>query len=457
MDCRQLLADRVADWLADSPANGVSHMARKRIVSNLHQLTVREVLAAPEGDLSDGGGLILRVRGQSASWVFRFTATTGRRREMGLGVARLGSNAQAGDSLTTARDLARDARDLLQRNVDPIDEREGRRIAALAIEEQKKAEAKRERTTLARAARDYHERVIEPSRTVKHAAQWIASLEHHVPTEIWHAPIDSVTPPALLTALSGVRALADAAVRVPETLQRVRQRLDAVYEDAIFHGLCATNPAAAIKRKMTESQGKRERGQFAALPYREAPGFMAQLRDQQGIGARCLEFAMLTTARTGEVLGATWSEFDLDAAIWLVPGERMKGGEDHTVHLVPRALEILESQKKLGMTHVFPSPVLDDSPLSNMGMLTVLKRMKMQDATTVHGLCRATFSTWANETGAARADVIEACLAHKEADKIRAAYNRAQFMQERRALLEAWAEYLSKPMASNVVPFERAA
>lgn len=451
-DCRQQLADRVADRLLKGP-----NMARKRIISNLHQLTVREVLAALEGDASDGGGLILRIRGQSASWVLRYTAATGRRREMGLGIARLGSNAQAGDSLTTARDLARDARDLLQRGVDPIDERDGRRTAAQAIEMQKKAEAKRERTTLARAAREYHERVIEPSRTVKHAAQWIASLEHHIPVDVWHAPIDAVTPPALLAALSGVRALADDGVRIPETLMRVRQRLDAVFEDAIFHGLCASNPAAAIRRKMGETQARRERGQFTALPYREAPAFMAQLREQQGIAARCLELAVLTTARTGEVLGATWPEFDLETGVWLVPGQRMKSGEDHTVHLVPRAIEILEAQKKLGQTFVFPSPVLDDSPLSNMGMLTLLKRMKMQDVTTVHGLCRATFSTWANETGAARADVIEACLAHREADKIRAAYNRAQFMQERRALLEAWADYLSRPVASNVVPFERAA
>jgi integrase len=432
-------------------------MARKRIVSNLHQLTVREILAAPEGDLSDGGGLILRLRGQSASWVFRYTAATGKRREMALGVARLGTNAQAGDSVTIARTLAHEARELLLRGTDPIDDRDARRAAAQAVDQAKKSAGKRERTTLARVAREHHERVIEPSRTDKHAAQWIASLEHHVPEEIWHAPIDSITPPALLAALSGVRALADADVRVPETLQRVRQRLDAVYQDAIFHGLCATNPAAAIKRKMTEAQGKRERGQFAALPYREAPAFMAQLREQPGIAARCLELAMLTTARTGEVIGATWPEFDLEAGVWVVPAERMKGSEDHTVHLVPRAIEILEAQKKLGTTYVFPSPVLDDSPLSNMAMLTVLKRMKMQDRTTVHGLCRATFSTWANETGAARADVIEACLAHKEADKIRAAYNRAQFMQERCALLDAWAEYLSKPVASNVVPFERAA
>ena len=185
-------------------------MARKRTATNLHQLTVKQVQNAPDGDLSDGGGLILRIRLQSASWVYRFTAPTGRRRrEMGLGIARRGSAAQAGDSLTAARDLARDARDLLQRGIDPIDERDARKAAAQAQEPAKKAEKKRERTTLARAARAYHERVVEPVRTDKHAAQWIASLEHHVPVEIWHAPIDSITPPALLAALSSVRALAD--------------------------------------------------------------------------------------------------------------------------------------------------------------------------------------------------------------------------------------------------------
>ncbi len=208
---------------------------------------------------------------------------------------------------------------------------------------------------------------------------------------------------------------------------------------------------------MGETQARRDRGQFAALPYRDAPAFMAQLRDQQGIAARCLELAVLTAARTGEVLGATWSEFELDAATWTVPAERMKGGELHTVHLSPRAVDVVKAQIGLHKTLVFPSPRLDDSPLSNMGMLTLLKRMKMQDQTTVHGLCRATFSTWANETGAARADVIEACLAHRETDKIRAAYNRAAFAEERRALLDAWADYLARPVASNVVPLRSAA
>lgn len=433
-------------------------MARKRVVSNLHQLSVREVQAAGEGDHADGGGLLLRVRGESASWVLRYTAASGRRREMGLGIARRGSAAQAGDALTLARRLAHEARELLQRGVDPIDERDQRRDAAREAEQAQKAARARDHMTLARAARDYHERVIEPTRTEKHAAQWIASLEHHVPGEIWHAPVESITAPALLQALSGVRSLADASVKVPETLHRVRQRLDAVFEDAIFHGRCASNPAAAVRRKMQEAQMKRERGQFAALPYREAPAFMARLREQPGIAARALELAALTAARTSEVLFAAWAEFDLQAAVWTVPAQRMKAGEQHVVHLSSRALAVLKAQRGIDACYVFPSPMQREGestkPISNMAMLAVLDRMGERDRTTVHGLCRATFSTWANETGAARPDVVEACLAHRESDRIKAAYNRAQFNAERRALLEAWAEYLQRPAAA-VVPLAR--
>ena len=112
-------------------------MARKRIVSNLHQLTVREVLAAGDGDHTDGGGLLLRVRGESASWVFRYTAASGRRREMGLGVARRGSTAQAGDALTLARGLAHKAREQLALNIDPIDARDGQRATAEAADQAK--------------------------------------------------------------------------------------------------------------------------------------------------------------------------------------------------------------------------------------------------------------------------------------------------------------------------------
>ena len=443
-------------------------MARSPTASKLHLLTVREVLSARDGDHTDGGGLLLRIRSErisktsgksqpaAASWVFRYTAATGVRREMGLGVTYRGSAKQAGESLTMARARAQEARELLGRGVDPIDEREHRKQTVKAAVEAEKATRQREQMTLARAARGYHERVIEPTRTPKHAAQWISSLEHHVPVGIWHSPIASIDAPSLLEGLSTVRALADSKARVPETLSRVRQRLDAVFEDAIFHGHCTNNPAVAIRRKMREAMPRGEAGEFKALPYREAPAFMEQLRKADGIAARCLEFSVLTACRTQESMLSTWSEFDLDEAVWIVPKERTKAMEEHTVYLSPRATEVLKAQRGLDSTYPFPSSRLIGRPMSNMAMLTVLDRLNIRDRTTVHGLCRATFSTWANETGAARPDVIEACLAHEEKNRVRAAYNRAQFNDERRVLLKAWAAFLAAPFPSNVIPIKAA-
>lgn len=443
---------------------------RPRAAARLHLLTARGIQAAGDGDHGDGGGLMLRVRGRSAAWVLRYTSPTGKRRDLGLGRADRANTELAGRSLVVARDLAHKAREQLRQGVDPMEQRERQRTAALEAEAARKADAeraaelaRREHWTLARAARDYHERVIEPSRTPKHAAQWLASLENHVQAELWHSQIETIEPPALLAALLQVKPHARARNRkgdtLPETVQRLRQRLDAVFEDAIFHQRASRNPAAAIKRKMREATGRQIRGEFRALPYKEAPSFMAALRAAEGVAARCLEFAILTAARTSEALLAQWSEFDLERGVWHVPASRMKAKEPHTVHLAPRALAILLALQPLGERYVFPSTAKRGSdglaaPMSNMTMLATLGRMGYRDRTTVHGLARATFSTWANETGAARPDVIEACLAHEEGNRVRAAYNRAKFNSERHALLVAWADYLARP-AAPVVEIER--
>lgn len=412
--------------------------------AGLHRLTAREVQAASAGDHADGGGLFLRVTEDSASWVLRYTGPTGKRREMGLGIAHRDSPKQAGSTLTMARDLAHAARDLVRRGLDPIDERDRLRTAGREAEQTKKAEKARDWLTLARAARQYHERAVEPRLTVKHSAQWIASLENHVPTELWHAPIANVTAPQVLAALSKVRAIDAENKRVPETLKRIRQRLDAIFEDAIFHGHCTTNPAAAVRRKMRETLPAKKAGQFKALAFKDAPAFLRRVREAQGTAARCLEFAVLTTSRTNPAILAEWAEFDLEAGLWQVPAEKMKAKEDHTVALSPGALAVLAAQRGQCARYVFPTTMGEGNrPMCNMSMLVLLKRLGVSDKTTVHGLCRATFSTWAYETAAARADVIEACLAHREADKVKAAYNRAQFFDERRALLAKWGEFLA--------------
>ena len=408
----------------------------------LHTLSARSVQSATVGTHPDGGGLFLVATKAGSSWVFRFTAPDGRRREMGLGPALRSTLAASGESVALARRGAASARDLIAGGVDPIDRRKADRDAAQAKTAASKVTDKAEATTLARVARRYHEGIIEPGRTMSHARQWINSLERNLPAAIWYAPIDDIAPPALLAALVPLRR------RVPETCDRVRQRLEVIFDDAIFLELCTVNPAFIIRRKLAELPRGTVKGNFKALAFADVPAFVKTLREQAGTAARALEFALLTCARTGEVLGCQWDEIDAQAGIWRVPAARMKGDEEHVVHLSARALEIIESMREVqGAPWVFPSPMDREKLMSNMAMLALLKRMGVQAETTVHGLCRSSFSSWANEYGVARPDVIEAALAHKEADKVRAAYNRASFAVERRNLLAAWANYCNgEPM-----------
>jgi integrase len=424
-------------------------------------LTARQVLTA-QRELCDGGNLYLDVDDKAASWVFRFMSPiSGKRRFMGLGAVDRSSLGAAGHSLVSARELAAQARAVVAKGLDPIDERERLQEERRQAAEQEKIERHRREMTLGRAAVDYHRRVIATTRTPKHSAQWMSSLQNHVPPALWDAPIGTITAPALLAALTAIRPHERArnlsqGHRIQETVQRIRQRLEVVFEDAVFHGWCGTNPAAAIKRKLREVMPRRQRGQFAALPYIEVPDLMRRLRDVEGIAARCLEWTILTVARTGEAISAEWSEIDFRQSVWTVSALKMKAKEQHTVFLSKQAVELLQGLRGLHERWVFPSPRMNDRHLSNMAMLATLDHLGLRDRTSVHGLARACFSTWANESGAARPDVIEASLAHAESNRVRAAYNRAQFAAERRALLESWAKYLLDREPAQVLPLRAA-
>ncbi|MGH9255255.1 MAG: tyrosine-type recombinase/integrase [Vicinamibacterales bacterium] len=420
-------------------------MAKRLLAAKLNLLSARRVFNAREAELSDGGGLLLRCFGAQAAWVFRYTSAAGKRREMGFGTCARHSPQAAGESLTLARSLAAKARAMLASTppLDPIDERAKARAVAREAERRHKEEKRREKLTRARAARAYHEKFIEPRKTSKFAADWIRSLENHVPPALWHKPIAEITRAELLDFLRDIQH------RMADTAQRVRRRLDEVFDEAIEPGVVTLNPVAMLRTKLRKENAPRRPVPRPALPFGAVPQFVAQLRPQPGIAARCLEFT-ITAARTGESIGAQWPEFDLEVALWTVPGERMKGGDPHSVHLSERAVAILQEMLALGTPYVFPS-TRQAGPMSNMAMLALLERMKRADIT-VQGF-RATFSTWANETAAARPDVIEACLARREGDRIRAAYNRAQFAGEGRKLLEARAAYLDgREPASNVIP-----
>jgi integrase len=376
-----------------------------------------------------------------------------------LGAAVRNNVTEAGKSLTVARDLAERSRGLLRDRIDPIDhDRAERERAKLKAEAAKQAE-QAERHTLARVARAYHERHVEPVRSAKHSMGWINALEQHVPAAIWHAPIDSIAPVALFDFFVSIRR------ERAEVGKRIAQRLRKIFSDAEFRGWVKGNAAAAAMDQLRGLDFGHKAESFAALPFAEVPAFMRELRTRDAIAAKALLFGVYTWARTGEIIGATWDEFqDLEGSDprWIIPATRMKMDRPHTVPLVPQAVAILREMVTLGSMYVFPSPdsIGTDAPkpLSNMGMLTLLRRMDADRRTTVHGLCRQSSSTWANELGIARPDVIEAALAHGEANQVRAAYNKAQYLAERRTLLHAWADYVDgRVVATNVIPMQRAA
>jgi integrase len=186
----------------------------------------------------------------------------------------------------------------------------------------------------------------------------------------------------------------------------------------------------------------------AALDWREAPAFMRALDADSGMGARALRFAILTAARSGEVRGARWDEIDLAAAMWALPGTRMKGGKPHRVPLSDPALAKLRALAALRQgSLVFPGRD-GETPLSDMTLGAVLKRMQRHDLTP-HGF-RSTFSTWAADHGVDAA-LVESALAHVQGNKVAAAYQRSDRFEQRRALMQAWAEYLTRDSAA-VVP-----
>jgi integrase len=405
---------------------------------------------------ADGRGLSLVVERSDAGvlhrrWVFRYTSpVTGKRREMGLGTP-------SDRGLVAVRKLATEYRGMVKDGKDPLDvvneSRQAERQKKLAEQHAKKAEAQREFQTLRRVARAFHETQIEPHRTGKHGQQWINSIEQHVPANILDKPIQDVTAKELHDALLSLRT------KVRETGRRIGQRLGLIFAHAKLAGVIPVNPLADIKPLLRETKRDKKVQSHAALPFAEVPGFVRQLRAANGIGALALEFTLRCAARTGETIGATWGEVDLGAGIWTIPGKRMKGGEQHIVFLPVCAVEILREVQKLGSDYCFPSPQNAKRPLSNMAMLNVLKRLKVDDRTTVHGM-RASFSTWAYESAQrqrpdlARPDVVEACLAHNEADKVKAAYSRSKFDDDRRELLALWSTFVdSKPApVVNIVP-----
>ena len=405
------------------------------------KLTARAVQAQKiPGTYGDGGGLYLQVaRGGAKSWILRYQRD-GKRHALGLG-------GLADVSLAEARDKAADARRMLAAGADPIEARRAER------EKIEVAIAVAKIVTFRDAADRYIAAHRAGWRNPKHAAQWGSTLETYVHPHFGALPVEAVDVGLVLQAIEPIWSTK------PETASRVRGRIEAILDWARARGYRqGENPArwrGHLDNLLPRPSKVRRVEHHAALPYPEIGAFMAELRQQDGVAARALEFVILTAARTGEALGARWDEINLAERLWTIPGERMKAGREHRVPLSDAALAIVERMAAIRMgEHVFPS-VRSGRPLSNMALLMTLRRMGRGDLT-AHGF-RSSIRDWTAERTGFSAEVAEMALAHAVGDKVEAAYRRGDLFEKRRQLAEAWAKFTVAPAADGqqVVPIRR--
>lgn len=395
-----------------------------RQVSKLTAVAVARKSKA--GRYGDGNGLWLQVSPTaSKSWLFRYMRH-GKAHQMGLGGVHT-------VSLADAREAAKDCRKVLLRGDDPI---EARRVRLMSV----RVEAARG-ITFKDCAEQYISAHKAGWRNDKHRAQWKNTLKTYVYPVFGELSIGAID-----TALV-IKALEPIWTAKPETASRIRGRIEAVLSWATAREFrIGDNPARwrghldtllAPRRKIARVR------HHSALPFDDLPAFMVNLRKRAGISRRALEFAILTAARTGEVIGARWSEIDQNRKIWIIPPERMKGGRVHRVPLTDRSLEILSENPFDGKNDIVFQGGRAGKPLSNMAMLGVLQRMGRSDVT-VHGF-RSTFSDWAAETTRYSSEVVEMALAHSVSDKVEAAYRRGDLFQKRRRIMEDWIRYCTMP------------
>jgi integrase len=291
---------------------------------------------------------------------------------------------------------------------------------------------------------------MRPSwRNDKHVAQWEMTLRDYA-APLRRLPVDKISTDDVLLALKPIWS------KKAETASRLRGRIERVLDAAKAQGLRSGENPARWRGHLDQLLPQRQqlaRGHHAAMSYADVPSFMADLQSRQATAALALEFAILTAARSGEVLGARWVEFDFERAVWTIPAARMKAGREHRVPLSRRALKIVKAMHQVrDGDFVFPGQKAA-MPLSVMALGMVLRRMSIKDAT-VHGF-RSAFRDWAAECTNFTNEVCEAALAHVIANKVEAAYRRGDLFDKRRKLMEAWAVFCAAPKAGKVVSFRR--
>lgn len=376
-------------------------------------------------------GLALQVSGaQGASWVLRAVVGS-KRRDIGLG-------GYPGVTLAIARDLARVAREKIRQGIDPVVERQANRQRLIA--------AQVALMPFSEAAEKYIAAHEAGWKSPKSAAQWQSSLAMYAFPILGQMGVADIETPHILRVLEPIWTTKT------ETASRVRGRIESILDWATVRGLRAgANPArwrGHLEHLLAARADVQKIEHHAALPFTDIGAFMVELRKREGISARALEFAVLTACRSGEVRGATWSEIDLENAVWEIPVERMKAKRAHRVPLSAAALELLNALPRIaGSDLVFSSS--KSTPLSDMSLTGVLKRMGRRDIT-AHGF-RSTFRDWAGESTAFDRQTIEHALAHQLPDKAEASYARGSQFEKRRRLMGDWSRYCATVAAVGSV------
>lgn len=415
-----------------------------KIAAELSPAAVRRLMDKP-GLHAVGGvaGLLLQVsRGKSGqlrrSWILRAVIGT-KRRDIGLG-------SYPTVTVGIARDRAREVREQIRQGIDPTEER--RKAVADLIARQSSM------ITFRECGEAYIKAHASTWRNPKHRQQWGNTLETYVYPVIGALHVQAVDVGLVMKVLEPVWQ------DKPETASRVRGRIETILDWAKARGYrTGDNPArwrGHLDQLLPKKTKVRKVRHQPAMPYRDVPAFMAELRKRDSMSARALELTILAAVRTSETINATWDEIDFAEKAWTIPSHRMKAERDHRVPLTDRMIEILQSlPREKDNPHLFVG-ASKGKGLSNMAMLELLRGTAGNGYTT-HGF-RASFRTWAAERTNHAREIAEAALAHVIKDKSEASYQRGELFEKRRRLMRDWAKYVGtvQPSGGEVITLRSA-
>jgi integrase len=423
-----------------------------RIAKELSPLEVKNLRHTGNGQnavFMVGGvsGLMLQItRNGGRTWLLRVKVGA-KRREIGLG-------GFPDVTLAQARERAREVKDQIRRGIDPVEERKAARAALIAA--QGRGLLFKDAVDRCLAAK------LDGFKNPKHRDQWRNTLDTYALPVLGQMMVDQITVQDVLRVLQPIWQ------SKTETASRLRGRIEAVLSWATVAGhRTGDNPArwaGNLKELLPPPDKVAEKDNHPALALDDVPRWYAELRRREGFGARALEFAALTAARSGEVRGAIWEEIDLERALWVIPAERMKMGREHRVPLSPVAVALLRSLPRLEDNPlVFPAP--RGGQLSDMTLSATMKRMheaeiaaerpgfidlRNKRPAVPHGL-RSTFRDWVAEATSYPSEMAEVALAHRINNAVEAAYRRGDMIEKRRKMMRDWAEALDGKRANGAV------